>query len=75
MKPTSSSSADAISDSLSLICRCNLRILSKPTLSLDSESLKVNKNIGIGNAIGFNMVGKEPDVAHVLGTDVNNSFP
>ncbi|GKA30342.1 hypothetical protein Tco_0716647 [Tanacetum coccineum] len=67
-KPTSSPSPDAISDSLSLSGCCNQQILSNPINDSDTESLEV------GNALGFNMVGKEKDVAQALGTGLDKSF-
>ncbi|PWA59349.1 cytochrome P450 [Artemisia annua] len=76
-KPSSFASSDALSDSYSLINRCNLRILSKPNHSASSntESMEVNRTINIGNDLGFNMNGKESDVAHALGTgDINESM-
>ncbi|GJV59541.1 cytochrome P450 [Tanacetum coccineum] len=66
-KPTSSPSPDAISDSLSLSGCCNQQILSNPINDSDTESLEVNKTMEVGNALGFNMVGKEKDVAQALG--------
>ncbi|PWA62832.1 transcription factor MYB44-like protein [Artemisia annua] len=76
IKPTSISSNTAISDSCSLINRCNLRILKKhdTTASSDAGSLEVNKIINVGNDLGFDMAGKESDVAHALGIGVNNGF-
>ncbi|GJT05853.1 hypothetical protein Tco_0840315 [Tanacetum coccineum] len=70
-KPTSSSSLDAISHSLSLIRRFNQWILSNLINDSDTESLEVNKTMEVGDAFGFNMVGKEKDVAHALGTGLD----
>ncbi|GKA59022.1 cytochrome P450 [Tanacetum coccineum] len=45
-----------------------------PTFSSNSSSLDVNQTISIGKDQGFNMEGKEPDGAKVLGTGVDNGI-
>ncbi|GJY33809.1 hypothetical protein Tco_0418278 [Tanacetum coccineum] len=45
-----------------------------PTFSSNSSSLDVNKTNSIGKDLGFNMEGKEPDGAKVLGTSVDNGI-
>ncbi|GJW54488.1 hypothetical protein Tco_0098573 [Tanacetum coccineum] len=65
-KPTSSPSPDAISDSLSLSGCCNQQINDS-----DTKSLEVNKTMEVGNALEFNMVGKEKDVAQALGAGLD----
>ncbi|GJU62549.1 reverse transcriptase domain-containing protein [Tanacetum coccineum] len=60
---------EVLSDSVSLIRRCNMRILSKPTNSFNSKSsrsIEVDKIVDLGNELGFDMNGKNDDVAHVL---------
>ncbi|GJV75555.1 hypothetical protein Tco_1507139 [Tanacetum coccineum] len=37
-------------------------------------TIEVNKTMKVGNALGFNMVGKEKDVAHALGTGLDKNF-
>ncbi|PWA74088.1 Endonuclease/exonuclease/phosphatase [Artemisia annua] len=51
-----------------------LRITRQPTASSDSSSLEVNRTISIGKDLGFNLEGKEPDVAKALGTGVDNGI-
>ncbi|PWA42252.1 wall-associated receptor kinase [Artemisia annua] len=63
---TDSDDCFATSDSLSKIQRCNLRLLSKPCVSLNSESHEVNNTIHVGNQIGFEMNGKECDLERIL---------
>ena len=65
IKQTTFSDNVEISDALSKIKRCNIRILSKPSATL-SDSNEVDNVIQVGNQIGFKMNGKECDVAHIL---------
>ncbi|GKD91074.1 cytochrome P450 [Tanacetum coccineum] len=60
---------EVLSDSVSLIRRCNMRILSKLTNSINSKSsrsIEVDKIVDLGNELGFDINGKNDDVAHVL---------
>ncbi|GJW45030.1 cytochrome P450, partial [Tanacetum coccineum] len=67
--PSNSSSKsynEAISDSFSIINRCNIRILSKPDVATSSESNEVDNTIDVGNEIGFTMTGKNKDIENIL---------
>ncbi|GKE40517.1 cytochrome P450 [Tanacetum coccineum] len=74
--PISSSSNIEFSDSLSLIQRCNLRILSRPVTmaSSDFESFEVHRTVNVGKELGFDMVRKEQDVAQALGTGLQETM-
>ncbi|PWA48698.1 hypothetical protein CTI12_AA387830 [Artemisia annua] len=62
----SSSDMAGVTDSLSLIRRCNIRILSKPCSSATSGSNEVDCIVHLGNEIGFDMRDKDIAVADVL---------
>ncbi|GJY11843.1 hypothetical protein Tco_0381152 [Tanacetum coccineum] len=62
----STSESQAVSDSFLGINRCNRRLLCKPSSTSNSKSNEVNKIVNIGNALGFNMDGKEVDVQRIL---------
>ncbi|GKA55168.1 cytochrome P450, partial [Tanacetum coccineum] len=71
------SDGEMISDSSSLIRRCNMRILSRPDASTDSKgsvSMEVDKTIEIGNDLGFSMTGKNDDVALILGNGIQETM-
>ncbi|GKB12744.1 cytochrome P450 [Tanacetum coccineum] len=64
----------AISDSLSLINRCNLRILSRPIPSLSRDSIEINNIVNLGNHLGFDLAGKESDVKRALNNGVTSGL-
>ncbi|PWA52455.1 cytochrome P450 [Artemisia annua] len=63
-----------ISDSLSNIQRCNMRILNNDSYSESnySESNEVSNTIQVGNQIGFKMNGKERDIESILANGEHN---
>ncbi|GKB15937.1 putative RNA-directed DNA polymerase [Tanacetum coccineum] len=63
LQPTlTSCDSDGISDSLSKIQRCNIRILSNVDQDMNSDSNEVASILQVGNQIGFKMDGKDSDV-------------
>ncbi|PWA67833.1 hypothetical protein CTI12_AA299060 [Artemisia annua] len=55
-----------ISDSFSKISRCNTRNFSKPSVSMDSPSNKVENTILLGKKIGFDIDGKDQEIASII---------
>nr|GEW27256.1 transposon TX1 uncharacterized [Tanacetum cinerariifolium] len=80
-KPTNNSSMSplgndaSISDSFSKIRRCNICILTRNKPSQTSNSFEVDNIVNLGNQIGFDMEGKETEVARLINDDVTNEHP
>ncbi|PWA60502.1 hypothetical protein CTI12_AA380530 [Artemisia annua] len=74
-EPASQTDDISISDSLSKIRRCNVRILARPSPTNSSGSIEINNIIQLGNQIGFDMAGTEPELSHLInkGVTINKS--
>ncbi|GJW45389.1 reverse transcriptase domain-containing protein [Tanacetum coccineum] len=60
-----------ISDSFSKINRCNTRNFSKPSVSMESPSNEVENTIILGKKVGFDMEGKDHEIASVIANGDN----